>query len=501
VIHIDTVVTTDAGLAAALASSATVIEVDGTVPLTTVKVIPGGKTVIIRGVVTPVATNGLTINGTVYVGQDGILNAASTTPVIVSGGVLNVGYAGGGTLSIDAATSVDNGAGATALGTTKVSIGKSGALAYTSTFSGLTAVTDVLRYAGNGTLNATLTDATNTTPSDVVSAYNTARTAGATAGLAITANKTDGAATLVIPEGLKLTTNAVFTNATSIEVEEGAALNAASGTGNTTSGVHILADGDVTLGAAKLVSSVGGTSVPSKVGAKGKLTVSTSVSLDTGAELEVSGDYVLNNSVTGTNGGTVTVKSGGVIKNGVGVNITGSGTNVVEAGGVVYFNSQPTPFIGTSSDTDAQFQLTSGTFTYNSSGYILAGTATLKDKDGSADLESPEVYFNKDEIPLTIKRGAELILEEYAVLVLGGGIDVYADIPLKGDLTGNGNAPKITLQTGSSAGYSWSSDYHYFYAHGYASTAGGGAAPIPVGSYEWKTAVASTSFAGWEATE
>jgi hypothetical protein len=119
VIHPDVVVdlsTDDSGLAAALENPAVkVIEVATGGTLTTVEEIPADKTVILQGAVTP-ASAGLTINGTVYVGIDGTLNAAAATKVIVKGGVLNVVK---GILSIDAAASVTNGATdpATVLGT------------------------------------------------------------------------------------------------------------------------------------------------------------------------------------------------------------------------------------------------------------------------------------------------------------------------------------------------------------------------------------------------
>jgi hypothetical protein len=72
--------------------------------------------------------------------------------------------------------------------------------------------------------------------------------------------------------------------------------------------------------------------------------------------------------MTGTNNGKVTVKSGGVIRNGTGVNIGGTGTNVVEAGGTVYFNGDATPFVGT--NNSPVFQLgTNATFAYNNAGY------------------------------------------------------------------------------------------------------------------------------------
>jgi hypothetical protein len=234
------------------------------------------------------------------------------------------------------------------------------------------------------------------------------------------------------------------------------------------------------------------------VAATGAFTVNGAIDLGAGAEIDVTGTYTLGNGVTGTNNGTVTVKTGGTITNGTGVNIGGSGTNVVEVNGVVYFNGESTPTIGGSSTSDVLFALIGGTFTYNNNGYILNGTATLKDKTSGAG--AADVFFNKGGTSLTIKKDAVLTLEPYAVFVLGGGFETYADIPLKGDLSGSGtNAPKIIMQSGSNAWYSTSSIYHYFYANNYSGVAGSGLGVIPQATYEWEANVNSLGFAGWKA--
>jgi hypothetical protein len=102
-----------------------------------------------------------------------------------------------------------------------------------------------------------------------------------------------------------------------------------------------------------------------------------------GEEIEVPGTYTLGNDVTGTNDGTMTVKSGGKIYNETGVTIGGTGNNVVKKGGAVYFGGATnTPYVG---DTDAAiFQLADddSTFSYNNDGYVLTKAATF---NGAAD--------------------------------------------------------------------------------------------------------------------
>jgi hypothetical protein len=118
VIHVDVVAKDEDELITALADDAVkVIELNLTadfVSLATVTEIPAGKTIILRGSngksLTPKATDGLTIKGTVYVELGGILVAKAANPVTVTGGgVLNV-VRDTGTLRIDKAESVPAGA-------------------------------------------------------------------------------------------------------------------------------------------------------------------------------------------------------------------------------------------------------------------------------------------------------------------------------------------------------------------------------------------------------
>jgi hypothetical protein len=208
VIHIDTVVTSAQGLADALASNAKVIEVIAEIEDTnnSVPVIPEGKTVIIVAEVTP-GDGGLSIEGTVYVGGPGELVVADGTPVSVKGkGVLNVGYAGGGTLSVDAAESLDNGAGETVLSTAKVSI-NGGTLKYTAA-AGLDPSTNLgtwVDYITKGGLETAVT-ASSSTPTLIANAVTGKVSKDKT--LTVTATAATGSVqSLNIPAGLILTTN------------------------------------------------------------------------------------------------------------------------------------------------------------------------------------------------------------------------------------------------------------------------------------------------------
>jgi hypothetical protein len=224
------------------------------------------------------------------------------------------------------------------------------------------------------------------------------------------------------------------------------------------------------------IKSVAGTPpVPSKVGAKGSLTVSTSVSLADSAALEVSGDYVLNNGVTGTNAGTVTVKSGGVIHNGTGISITG-GNNVVEAGGTVYFSGDVL-FIGSGSH-EAVFLLGPGAkFSFDKSGYELDGTAILntgnndaKDKfvieatEHELKLTENSTLTVKSGITLAVTRGGDgnrstdpaVVGDTGARLIVNGILDVSADTANTNFYQYDGTTKELSTATGKT--YTWATN-------------------------------------------
>jgi hypothetical protein len=148
------------------------------------------------------------------------------------------------------------------------------------------------------------------------------------------------------------------------------------GAANTTvNGSTVTVTGDVTIRNGVVTVPTGVTlavadGVNLMVAAGSTLSVPTGATVNAGANaaIEVSGAYNLGDGVTGENNGTVTVKSGGTIRNGTshlnnddedvgtGISITGDGTNIVESGGTVYFGGRTTPFIGGPATT-ANFQV------------------------------------------------------------------------------------------------------------------------------------------------
>jgi hypothetical protein len=137
----------------------------------------------------------------------------------------------------------------------------------------------------------------------------------------------------------------------------------------------------------------------------GAITLGETLTVNTGGELTVDKDATLTitGGADGTNNGTVTIGSGGVIKNGAGVNIGGTGTNVVEAGGTVYFDGENDPFIGDSNATTAKFTLGTGaSFSYNNDSYVIAGGEVTLAKEFAIDSSLQ---------PFTVKAGGSLIID------------------------------------------------------------------------------------------
>jgi hypothetical protein len=190
------------------------------------------------------------------------------------------------------------------------------------------------------------------------------------------------------------------------------------------------------------------------------------------AAIEVSGTYELGNGVTGTNDGTVTVKSGGTIHNKVNVKIGGSGTNVVEAGGTVYF-SDTVLFVG-SEDVDAVFQLgADATFSFDDSGFELDGVATLNTGNNDAKtifdlnagaqaltLTAGSTLTVNDEKTLAITRigdrsGPGVVGAPGARIVVTGILDVSGDSD-NSNFYNNAGTTIITSQTAT--GFNWSAN-------------------------------------------
>jgi hypothetical protein len=234
----------------------------------------------------------------------------------------------------------------------------------------------------------------------------------------------------------------------------------------------------------------------------GELTVGATLNVAVGGTLDVAGDIINNGNIVvngtyniadgvgggSTNTGTVTIGPGAVVINGFGVNISGAGINVVQAGGTVRFDGDTIPFIG---GADAIFNLTSGTFTYDNNGYVLAGAATLTNAKGS------EVYLDFSK-PLTINNDGALTIAADAILRMSNCVS-DTTLPIVGDLGSTGtNAPKIVWSATGSSRFSGSSTYYYFYDNGYSSGAGGGDQTPAAATYEWTDdVIGGGSFAGW----
>jgi hypothetical protein len=161
------------------------------------------------------------------------------------------------------------------------------------------------------------------------------------------------------------------------------------------------------------------------------------ITIASGVTVDLSGTYTVANNTSGTNAGTIITKAGGEIRSGSGVAITG-GTNIVEAGGKVYFNADSDPFIGT--DDTARLNLTSGTVTSTQSGantvYVLEGSVILNEVNPGPDMW---LTASSPSTTLDVKRGSVLTIGTGASLsVYGNAISV----------SGTGAAPRIIIKDG-----------------------------------------------------
>jgi hypothetical protein len=325
------------------------------VQLANVDEIPSGKTVIFRSAtsitVTPKVAAGLTVKGTVYVakGANLVANTSSPTvnPVKIDGGVIHVGYAGGGTLSVEDEDSVTSGSD-TALGNTSLVSINGGTLKITKNTTTLQEAVAALQAITKGTVDADLLD-TAGTPT-VIQAAVTAEGSqlSPTKRLKITSSGAEaGPGVLTVPDGLDLTVvsddldaltglvvngTAMFTAGTFAGLTGNPAANppvaavtvGATGratftaaTFDTTTVGDIVINGQATFGAT--AAAVPGGDV--KVGQTGWVTVSSggSLAIAAGKKLTVAADGTVDVK------GTLTLTGAG---SGGGAKITGAG-NVV----------------------------------------------------------------------------------------------------------------------------------------------------------------------------
>jgi hypothetical protein len=353
-VYPDKVVADAAGLAAALSNAAyKVIELVPTGAVTlTVTEIPAGKTVIITNVgsgtyaVTP-ASGGLEIKGAVYVGSGGILVATGSAKISVTGsGVLNVNK---GTLTVDVAASVHNGAtptSVTVLGTTAVING--GTLKYSATgeVNSDTKIAAALSKVASGTLDI---GTSTLKPSELAVIDGI----GPSKGLKVTSNTDeDSTEVLTIPPGADITAKnsdtfatitgltvngkltftaagATLAAATAVSVGNGGVLDIGTNTGLTLAAAT--ATGVTTTGTGKIVSAAtvtglqallakAGTALNIEHGAAAVLdTAATTVKAGTVLTLKASGVVTADNANTGNKKLTVTGKivlDGGTLKTG-----------------------------------------------------------------------------------------------------------------------------------------------------------------------------------------
>ena len=204
-------------------------------------------------------------------------------------------------------------------------------------------------------------------------------------------------------------------------------------------------------------------------------------------------------------GGTVRVKSGGVIKNKAGVNITGTGTNIVEAGGTVYFNGEEaTAFIGKSDNDNAIFHLENGaTFAYNNSSYTLSGAVILKVPGGTTENPESFIFRQSPDFVLHIKVGGTLTIANTSSLTLRTTSSVNGGL-VTGEVGGDGVAAAKIVATGHigfrEIGESWENDIsnvpnvNFYDSDGAQQTKN-----YFHGAFDWDADADGSSNAGWKA--
>ena len=235
-IHLDVFAADETDLREALTKTGNLSIGLSDVTLTDDLTIPAGKLVYIldsTGGLDP-SSSKLTVEGQVYVGVGGTLTASSSGVVAVTTGTVHV--VKGGTLDIDVADSVNDGAAkaATVLGTAKVGFASETTLKLGTGVS-VNDVKAALGYFSNGTLVASASTAVQgLKPSVAVTEFGTL--VSATKTLVITTSSTaETETTLSVPAGLALTTSDDLDTVTTLTVNGTAVFSgAAAPSGNVT---------------------------------------------------------------------------------------------------------------------------------------------------------------------------------------------------------------------------------------------------------------------------
>jgi hypothetical protein len=209
------------------------------------------------------------------------------------------------------------------------------------------------------------------------------------------------------------------------------------------------------------------------------------ITIDSGAEITVSGTYTLAPGTEGTNNGTITTGPGGVLYAGAGVDvdISGGGVNIVQAGGEVYFEGDPIPFVG--NDANARLQLINGTLTSPSGGfaYLLEGEITLNHVAASgSDLA---LYGNR---AMEVSEGSVVTIATDALLTF------YDTDGLVGNIAGASAASQIVVNGTIVADSGYTSNFYDAGNTVISSTT------IPAGIYVWTVdadGVSSSGNDGW----
>jgi hypothetical protein len=139
----------------------------------------------------------------------------------------------------------------------------------------------------------------------------------------------------------------------------------------------------------------------------------------------------LNLSGTVANAGAIVTSAGGKTTYDAAITLSGTGSNVIEAGGTAYTQGDTIAFVG--NNTSARYQLASGTFFLDASGslpaYILEGTMTLNNVHTTG--VGNDGTINDDYETVTINKGGVLIIGAGTLLELTKN----TANPLVGDFT------------------------------------------------------------------
>jgi hypothetical protein len=180
--------------------------VDSTDTLDGALVVPENKALVIYSRL-EVYIDGIEVKDTVYVEADGDLVAASTKKISVTGDG-RVYVAKSGTLSIDAATDVDNGAtvAATVLGAKAIINGGTLKINAAGATMAFTDAATLLDKVNRGTVDASaLTSTSGGKPSEIADAVKTKSRLGTSKTFVATSRADESESTLTIPAGLELT--------------------------------------------------------------------------------------------------------------------------------------------------------------------------------------------------------------------------------------------------------------------------------------------------------